>query len=104
MKKNILFLFFILALGSFTFAQSRIPELDKAKEIKLLESTRKDVKRILKGYKSDDDDAEDFSTANADIEISYSFGDCSDAAVDTDEWNISKGKVTKIEISLNKPL
>ncbi|MDQ3132091.1 MAG: hypothetical protein M3Q99_15185 [Acidobacteriota bacterium] len=47
-----------------------------------------------------------FSTKNADIEITYSTGNCSDDSDDSDEldkWNVSKGKVTFIEISLNKP-
>lgn len=103
MKNFIIFTILLLTLSGFTFAQSRLPELNKVKKIKLLESTRDDVKKILKGYETDDADAEDFSTANAYIEISYSFGDCSDDSVDTDEWNIPKGKVTKIEISLKEP-
>lgn len=94
------------------FAQSRIPEFDKAKQIKLLESTREDVKKILADFKLDDDADEnnesdsrqDFSTKNADIEITYSTGECSDESDDTDIWNVGRGKVTFVEISLNKPL
>ncbi len=115
MKKIIAYLFIISAMCDFAFAQSQLPEFVKAKEIKLLESTRKDVKRILADLKSDADEEKDendeddepnssqtFSTENADIEISYSTGDCSDDSDDTDKWNIPKGKVTSIEISLNE--
>ena len=76
-KKLLIFTTLILTLSGFCFAQSRLPELDKAKEIKLLESTREDAKKILASYKSDDEDAEMFTAENADIEISYST-DCSD--------------------------
>ena len=107
MKKIIAFLFFISITCGFAFAQSRLPEFVKAKEIKLLKSTRADVNRILADFKSDDDEENDkkdeddesnysqtFSTENADIEITYSTGDCSDDSDDTDKWNIPKGNVT----------
>ena len=99
MKKIFNLLFFILVMCSFSFAQSRLPEFDKAKQIKLLQSTREDVKKILAKYESNDEDAEMFTSKNADIEITYSTGDCSDE--DSEErWNIQqKGKVTLIEIS-----
>ena len=108
MKKIIAFLFFILIIGSSAFAQSRIPEFEKAGKIKLLESKRADVKKILKGYEFDKSEDEDltqtFSTKNADVEITFSSGDCSDDADDTDKWSVPKGKVTEIEISLNEPI
>lgn len=101
-----LVILFILAFCNFTFAQSLSFELDKIRQIKLLESTRDDVKRILSSYKSDDaekddepDYSETFSSENIDIEISYTTGDCSDEADDTDEWKVAKGKVKFIEIS-----
>jgi hypothetical protein len=94
-----------------TFAQSRLPEFNKAKEIKMLESTHEDVKKILADFKLDNEDknedeqssSQDFSTENADIEITYSSGGCSDDADNTDEWNVGKGKVTFVEISFNEP-
>ncbi len=100
MKKIIVFLFFILTVCGSAFAQLRLPELDKAKEIKLLESTREDVKKILAGYENDDSDDEDykqyFSTKNAEIEITFSSGDCSE---DFSYWNVSEWIVTKIKIT-----
>lgn len=117
MKNKIVFLFIILAICSSAFAQSRLGEFDKAREIKLLESGRADVRKILADFKSDADEEEDnkvkdaapiysetFSDENADIEIHYSTGDCSDESENTDEWNVSKGKVESIEISLDKPV
>ncbi len=55
MTKFIPLIFFTLTLCGLTFAQSPLPEFEKVKEIKLLESTRDDVRRILGGY-----DLEDF--------------------------------------------
>lgn len=108
MKNILLFAGLFLIININAFAQSRIPEFEKARQIKLLESTRPDVKKILKGYEYDKSEDEDltqtFSTKNADVEITFSSGDCSDDADDTDKWNVPKGKVTKIEISLNEPV
>ena len=99
--KKIIFLFFLFSsMCSFTFAKSPLPELDKAKEIKLLESTRDDVKRILAGYEHDADDDEDyqqyFSTEQAKITVTFSKGDCSD---DSAYWNVSEWTATKIKIT-----
>lgn len=97
MKKIFILLFFILVMSGFGFAQVRLPELNKAKEIKLLESTRDDVRKILAGYKSDDKDAKHFTAENANIGISYSTGNCSDEYAE-ERWNIPEGKVSEIEI------
>ena len=106
MKKIILLLAFILAICSFTFAQSPLAELNKAREIKLLESTRNDVKRILVDYESDDFDYEDsewsFSNENAEIEVRFSSGDCSDDG--NEYWNVAKDAATKIEITFENDI
>lgn len=100
MKNFIIFAILTLALSGFTFAQSKLPELEKAKQIKLLESTREDVRKILKDYKSIDDDADWFEGKNADIDITYTDEDCNDE--DSEElWNVPEGRVKFIEISLN---
>lgn len=100
MKKIVTLFFLFSAMCGFAFAGTSFPELDKAKEIKLLESTREDVKRILAGYKHDDSEDEDsvqsFSTKNAEIEVTFSGGDCSDAM---EYWNVSEWTATKIEIT-----
>lgn len=53
MKTTVTFLFLIAVMSLNVFAQSPADELDKIKQIKLLESTRKDVERILKDYKTE---------------------------------------------------
>lgn len=101
MKKIFAIIFFISAMCGFAFAQSRLPEFEKAKKIKFLESTRKDVKNILAGYKSVDDDADFFEGKNADIKISYTEGDCLDE--DSEEiWNVPEDRVKFIKISPNE--
>lgn len=103
MKKIIAFLFLTSAMCVSAFAQSRIPEFDKAKQIKMLESTREDVKKILKGFESDDKDAELFNTKNAEVEIYYSTGECSDEE-DSERWNVPEGKVSFVRIWLKEPI
>jgi hypothetical protein len=114
MKKIIILVAFCFAFCGFTFAQSSFPELEKVKQITLLESTREDVKKIFKEYAKDAEtnaieniDEEDdeikndqISTGNMTIRIFYSRGDCS--AEDSDEeWNVPKGEVTEIFILLD---
>lgn len=90
------------------FSQSSFPEFDKAREIKLLESTPADVESILSDFKSDF--AENsayyrFVTKNAIIEIHYSSGYCSDKSTNLDvplSWDIPKRKVTEIFITPKK--
>ncbi len=100
MKKIIILIVFVLALGNFTFAQTPLVELNKVKEIKLLESNREDVRKILADYNLDisDDNGhyEWFSTKNAYIMISYSSGKCFD---NSDDWNVPEWKVTEIKVS-----
>jgi hypothetical protein len=103
MKNILTFTILILTLNGFCFAQSLLADFNKAKEIKLLESTRKDVKRILADYKSDDEDFESFTAKNADIEISYST-DCSEEQDEEIAWNVAEGRVSYIEIYPNKPV
>lgn len=104
MKKIIVSLFVISAICGFALAQSKLPELEKTKKIKFLESTRKDVKRILAGYKADDKDVESFTTENAKIVISYTekeecFNNDSDQIL---KWNVSEGRVKFIKITPEK--
>ena len=108
MKNISLFAALLLTINITAFAQSLAFELDRIRQIKLLESSRDDVRRILYDYKLDsaekDDEpsySQDFSSEKLDIEISYTTGDCSDDADDTDEWKVAKGKVKFIEISFN---
>jgi len=105
-----LLIIFILALSNSIFAQSLSYELDKIRKIKMLESTRGDVKKVLRGYVSDDEEGDEpnssqtFSYEKIDVEISYTSGVCSDDADDTDEWSVAKGRVKSIEISFDAPV
>lgn len=89
-----------MAICSLTSAQSLINELDKVKEIKLLESTKDDVGMVLADYNLDISDNpryyQWFSNKNAHIKISYSRGDCSE---NSEDWNVPEWKVTKITIA-----
>ena len=109
MKNILLLAVLFLSVNITAFAQSLAYELDKIREIKMLESTRDNVERILTGYKSDDDEDDDsnsqtFSFDKIELEVSYTTGDCSDEADETDEWNIAKGKVKTIRISFTDPV
>lgn len=105
MKKFIIFLVLTLGASGFAFAQSPRAALDKVKEIRLLESNRDDVKRILADYESSDGDdySQDFSKDDWDIEVFYSKGYCSqdndDDEEDSGKWNIPEGTVREILIS-----
>ncbi len=92
-----------------SFASSHsLPELEKVKEIKLLESTRDDVRRILADYElgnarnccigsSKTSKYKDlFITKNAQIEVSYSDGNCSDD--ESDGWNVDEWKAVEIRL------
>lgn len=104
MNKLFILTIYCLMISGFTFAQSLPPELNKVRELKLLESTREDVKRLfIDLVDSDSTDINDrfrfFHTKNAQISISYSSGDCSS---EDDDWNVSKGKITEVELNLDR--
>jgi hypothetical protein len=105
MKRISAFLFLLLIMGINAFAQSLSSELDIIKQIKQLESTHEDVKKILASYKvgkyDEPNHSETFSSEKIEIEVSYSTGNCSDDSNDADEWNIEKGRVEFIDISFN---
>ena len=88
MKKIVAFLFFISLMCGFASAQSSFPELEIAREIKLLKSTQSDVKTIMSEFDRDEDDdetdkddevnyVEQFTSDKATVEVSYSTGKCS---------------------------
>ena len=100
MKKFIILIVLGLAMSNLTFGQSPLVELDRVKEIKLLESNRDDVRKILADYNLDiSDDSryyQWFSTKNAHIMVRYSNGKCSN---NSEYWNIPEWKVTSIDFS-----
>jgi hypothetical protein len=95
----------VLLSCAFTFGQFNIPEINKLKDVKLLESNNFDVQRLLFDFKSDGWDATEheqhFDTENYSIDIYYSSGDCSE---DNEIWKATEWKVTRIEIERNEPL
>jgi len=106
MHKAVTFLFLIFLLSIPAFAKTSIPAFEKARQIKLLESTREDARRIFADLKTandrkkykDDENVEFIYTKDVRIEISYTSGECADEAEDTDEWKIGEGKAKYIEI------
>ena len=106
MKKIFILIIFGLVMCSLVSAQSRLPELDKVKEIKLLESNRDDVRRIFAGYKFRNYNLSDYRdsvyTKDAEVEFSYSEGKCEDEG--TDGVNVVEGRVSYVEISLKKTI
>ena len=112
MKKIVAFLFFISLMCGFASAQSSFPELEIAREIKLLKSTRSDVKAIMSEFDSNekvsysDEDEDDgsvmseFRSDNAEVRVYYSSGGCSKDEDDGDfpEWNTPGITATKVVI------
>lgn len=106
MKKLLIISTFILMVFSFTFAQTSVEEINKARQIKLLEDDWEDVKRIF-GDKTLDfwefSSSSRIITKDTSISFFYSSGQCfeKDALYNSPEkWNVEKGKVKKIQIVL----
>lgn len=100
-------LLFILSLAGLTLGQSYRDAVAKVREIKLLESTREDVLRILGAYNTSgiNDHYQRYYDDNIDISIDFSDGTCSDDPEDDDDsiiWNVSEWKATRIEIELSE--
>ena len=117
MKKIIFSTILVLAWCGFAFAQTPREIIEKVREIKLLESSRDDVHRVLINYETDDYDYEehsqDFSNDSADIEVSYSSGKCQENAADEDDksrddvaeiWNVGEWKATKVAIEFDEAI
>jgi len=90
---------FCLILYSSAFAQLPTVEINKAQEIKFLESSPDNVKKIFSDYPFSTPDF--ISTENAVISIDYSTGNCSDK---DEEWDVPKGKVISMGIDLRTPV
>lgn len=113
MKNIITLLLLIPAMCICAFAQNSFPELEIAKEIKLLKSTKSDIKAIMSEFDSDeysdsgedDDDGSvmgEFRSDNAQVRVYYSSVGCSE---DDDgispEWNTPKITATKVVINFD---
>src|SRR5688572_20992056 len=106
MKKILAVIFFISSMCSFTVAQNSCPELEIAREIKLLASTHQDVINIMTEFdrdeENDEEDYQEFRSDRAKVSISFSTGDCSDedtSYLNLPAWNVSKKTATKAVIS-----
>ncbi len=97
MKKILFSTFFIVLLFNIAFSQKKLPELEKVKQIKVLQSTREDVKRILNDFKNDDDDEREltFSNDNASIDIKFWGGGCREG---DGIWSVPSNVVTSVAI------
>jgi len=105
MIRHFLILVLVLASVVFADAQFNIPEINKLKNIRLLESSAFDVQRLLVGFETEGWDPNDyeqlFSTENYSIDTYYSSGKCSE---ENEIWNSAEWTVTRIEIEPKETL
>ena len=94
-----------LTFSSLTVGQSHRDLIAKVREIKLLESTRDDVRRILADFITSESNeySQDYDNDEVTITVHFSDGICSaDTEEDDDEdsirWNVGEWTVTRIEI------
>jgi hypothetical protein len=88
-------------LSTVCFSQYQLIALEKTQEIRLLQTDRETVRGLLRDFSKErsSDTSDDFSTADASIEVFYSSGTCDD---DEDEiWDVPAGRVIRIEIVPN---
>ncbi len=109
MKSLPIAFFLILAIASSTDSQTLSDSVAKVRQIKLLESTREDVKRILREYEATDDadHYQTFSNDDLTIEVKYSSGICSEDSDEEDAseiWGVREWTVTRIEIEPTEPI
>lgn len=103
MHRSLFVFVLVLAAHGIVVGQTPLDVLERLQEIKLLESDRHDVRRVLADYVATDDDGhyQEFSMGDVSVTVSYSSGTCSGNPEDDDEsqiWNVSEWKVTRIEI------
>lgn len=109
---KLLFLTFLLLLlwSNSVFGQSLQTALGEVQHIKLLTSTREEVRKALIAYSTsyDDDDYDQrFSNDSVDIRVTYATGNCGEEAEYSDHedlWKVNEWVVTRIEIEPDKPI
>lgn len=109
MKSLSIALILILGFAGLALGQSISVTVAKVRQIKLLESTREDVRRILRGFEAGDDEyhSQEFSNDDLTIEVTYSSGTCTDDRDEEDPsevWNVKEWTVTRIEIEPDEGL
>jgi hypothetical protein len=107
MKKILPILLTVLFCCVFASAQP-LPELEKVRQIKLLEHTWEDVQKILAEYKLKPQDhrvyVDTFVTENTEIEVYYSEGKCDLGDENFAGWNVAEWLVEEIEITPKKKI
>lgn len=103
MHRSLFVLALVLAAHGLVVGQTPLDALGRVQEIKLLESDRDDVRRLLADYVVDDDDGhfQRFSLGDLSIRVFYSSGNCSEDPEDDDAseiWKIAEWKVTRVEV------
>lgn len=103
MKRVTTALLLILSLTGLTLGQSYRGLMATVREIKLLESTRDDVRQILADYNTSesDDHFQRYYNDETDIRVHFSDGTCSNDPEEDDDslvWRVSEWTVTRIEI------
>ena len=104
MTKFLFSVVLMFLVNGFCIGQYHLPALERAKEIKFLQSGRDDVKSVLHDYNLDysSELSDEFSFADTSIEVFYSTGTCDE---DEDEiWDVREGRVTRVEIRPNTEL
>jgi len=105
MKKILLILSLYLLVCGSALAKTPFAEFEKAREIRLLQSTREDIKRILKDFEHDADEDDDytqtFSNKTAEIEVTFAKGDCSE---DLELWNVNEWVAVKVIIDFEEDI
>jgi hypothetical protein len=104
MKSLSIAILLTLALAGPSLGQTLNETFAKVRQIKLLQSTRDDVKRILHGYEATDDKDhfQEFSKGDLTIEVTYSSGTCTEDSDEEDAseiWSVKEWTVTRVEIS-----
>jgi hypothetical protein len=97
----------ILSLAGWAFGQSYRDALAKAREVKLLESTRDDIRRLFAGYNTSEgnDHFARYYNDDVSIRVKFSDGTCSEDPEENDDsvvWKVSEWTVTHIEIDLEE--
>ncbi len=82
----------------------------KSQQIRFLDSSRSDVRKLFAKYESDLDDEDNSDTFQApglEVEVWYASGECSESAGSNtfpDVWNVKNGKVIKVAIRFEHPV
>jgi len=109
-KKNFLVvLLFVMCLTCLANGQTVQVALDDVEQLKVLVSSREDVRKVLSNYNTtfDDDHYQSFSNDAVDIQVTYSSGTCSEDESDEydyeDQWKVGKWVVTRVEMTIDVP-